>query len=130
MSYVQNFVQNIFTLKPITSSFLSIKKGPIKSQRKDSSYVIRTIGNYSKRLNSLKIPLVIGYIPSYGQFLEQRGSRDFEYIEFENYIERMSERKNIHFINFADYTENSDYFINGSGHYNKSGYLKYSKLGL
>ena len=128
LSVIKNSFKNLFTLNPLISKFLSKRNSVIQSQNKDSSYVIKTIENYSRKLNSLDIPLIIGFIP-HGNYQSSQKDiyDDIEYKKFENYVKKMSKNKKLYFINFAKISKQSDYTLYGIGHFSKDGYLKYAK---
>ena len=129
LSFIKNSIVNTLKLRPVTSIFISNSNKDQEHMENDSSYAIRTIENYSQRLNQLDIPLIVCFIPSgHARFIEKRLSSNREFKKFEDYIMRMHQNKNLYYVNFAENSQRSDYTLNGKGHYSKAGYFKYSKV--
>ena len=129
LSFTKNYIENTLKLRPVTSILFSSLNKDSFYRESDSSYVIRTIENYSQRLNQLDIPLIVGFIPSgHARLIEKRLSSNREFKKFEDYMMRMHQNKNLYYVNFAENSQRSDYTLNGKGHYSKAGYFKYSNV--
>ena len=59
LSFIKNFIENTLKLRPVISIFISNPNKEQDNEENDSSYVIRTIENYSRRLNQLDILLLL-----------------------------------------------------------------------
>jgi len=129
LSFIKNFIENTLKLRPVISIFISNPNKEQDNEENDSSYVIRTIENYSRRLNQLDIPLIVGFIPNgHARFIEKRLSSNKEFKKFDDYMMRNHQNKNLYYVNFAENSQRSDYALYGKGHYSKAGYFKYSNV--
>ena len=127
LSFIKNFIENTLKLRPVISILISNSNKELDNEENDSSYVIRTIESYSRRLNQLDIPLIVGFIPNgHARFIEKRLSSNREFQKFEDYMMRNHQNKNLYYVNFAENSQRSDYALYGKGHYSKAGYFKYS----